>query len=475
MGLDARTVLLAWLFEIAPRAFLKGFPFLAMWVAVEDFLTRAPRMHTKNGKDQFTGDGLFDGFIKPAIGFFESGCRAYIVCCDDQTRVPLRKAAEQARRDQQAEERKAKPKNRKKRLNASDCDKVESKAAATKKLQKPGQTFHPGSRLCDAGLVEPHKSGGPKPFNLFALTRQRGLRSMLMAYLCDRAAAMVFASGRRIIIDYESRGPIEFTGQTSSWPRIRVLEDYRHPFGEADLSCVFWIAVYGRTHDVVYSSVDSDAIPICVHAVYELGLHLIPGRRVIWRDGLNTTLDICEVVRALVQLGIYPVFFALVCAMSGCDWVESGPLWNRPPGGMHSRIYKGLAYKDPLTQQRLFGADDALFWRSCLPVAAHEECNWLKDISSAQTRLAVDVCTSLLGGRSLALLVLDYLAYDQWDGDSETDFERRVGRLCAHVMGKSSLNGNKEAWREQMLSAAWTTQYWCVPWLRVQLLEPPGG
>lgn len=480
MGLTARKDILLWLKEICPLAFLKTMPFLAMWVYVEDFLTRAPFLRAKNRKDGlFTGSEAFDVFIGPTLNHLNNSCLVAIFTIDDAATVPSRKKAEQDRRDLAAATKKQTPRNPRERLKASDCpspaeEEAKKVVEKKKKAAVPRRMYAPRSFIEDDGIRQP-PSEITQRFHLFDLTRQRALRPALAAYYAARVSDMFLPPGRRVIIDFDSSreprhsiaatseskkqvlpgAPLEFFGRSGTKPRNRLLPNYRHPFGEGELACAFWLHCYATKHDCVYTTYDSDALPIGVHLCFELGLHKIEGRKLIWNDGRGVLVNICEVARTLERMGITSWHFAAACGLGGCDYVHGITLWPSVPGGQYGRVRKAMS------NYNMFGPRDCLFWP--LPLNSRkEECLWTHMLMEQR------VVPFLDGVHDLADIVVDYVlgcaSDEQGDpGAAVTPFEMCIENLCSK---NTKIGGvvSRQDWRREMQSLAWFTQYCCVPW-----------
>lgn len=464
MGLGARKEILDWLHEICPEAFLKALPFLSTWVCIEDFLTRAPRLYGPRRDGTFTGSECFDEFVKPALKNFQSNCVAQAYCCDDFHRVPLRKRQEQERRDQQRVPRNTATQRVAKRLKASDCPAEENKTPAMKII------YSPLCRIVDGGVEMPN--GQVERFNLFALTRTRSLRPALMSYFGVRLSRLNdIPPGRRILLEFDQNGALEYYGRSGDMPRNRVLSDYRHPFGEADLSCVFWLATYCRHHDIIYNSIDSDALPIVNNAIDILQ----PTKRVIWNDGMSAILDMTAVNRTFRRMGITPKHFAAICAACGCDWVQAAPLWPRLPGGNFTRVRKGMS------SYGLLGPNDEVMDLP-LPLGPDEECFWARMLDqlwkSQQSKELEEVLFECIpSGGVCRIITLGYLGtgFKEWNGADETDFDERIINLISRLMGSRFLKVDRSAMLHEIQSLSWAVQYFCVPWHRMRLHPPPNG
>ena len=456
MGLDARIEILAWLRELCPLAFLKSLPFMTNWVCIEDVLTRMPRLSAPRKSRLFTGIEASDAIMGPAFQNFSHGCIAHVYCCDDQARVPRRKEEEHKKRDGVAIGRVAKrisPKNK----------------AIDKTPRAPPVYYASQSRIVDDGIWNP-TTGKTEMFDLFALSRNRGLRPELMSYLALRAARLhqQVPAGCRILLDFDRDGAVELYGRQGQTARIRCLETHRHPFGEADLACAYWVGVYCEEFDCVYNSIDSDVLPI----INKLISILKPSRRIIWNDGLGTILDMNQVNHTLQRMGITAEHFVAVCAAAGCDWVDSQPFWPRLEGGNFTRIRKGMACYE------LFGKQGEIT-QLTLPLHLQDECYWKGMLHLMRAHESVDVQKMLAVHMSMdpAGIVASYWIpeFQYWDESKETEFERCIREMSSKIMGSRFCKIDREALRKETHKLAWTVQYWCVPWHEMQLQPPPNG
>lgn len=263
-------------------------------VQIFDILTElfsAYNFHTKN--NMFTTAQLADFVIRLVTRCIKSGeCHTVVVCMDDASRVPKQKKHEQKQRD-----------------NARDVDPLPNT-----------------SKFYDGGVrVVP--SAGTVPFHVKAAVSNRSLRPALFDYIVKRFIRTVsLKKGKHIILDHSPEGA--WIHRDGVWGQDPTS---RHPFGEADMSMVYWVNRLWRDEDnpanFYIRSTDSDMIPILLHFLQKRINSPTPVRGLwirYWKvKGSNNVrwVNMRAVFEHLAEtFGVKPFIFA--ACLTGTDYTD---------------------------------------------------------------------------------------------------------------------------------------------------------
>jgi hypothetical protein len=188
-------------------------------VFMEDFTCRVRGARAPTSDGRSSAAQIFQFLIKPAIDAFKSRqAHTYIICFDNQKRVPKEKHKTQSKRDNE------------------------------KKIEPYPEEWE----ITDGGI-------GPQ-FELIdpnRLMAGRPARTKLCRYFAEKIIEYdqdLF--GGTIIFDHFDEGPLIRTQEGH-----RFMKEHLHQFGEADLALFYWCRVY---HDspVRMFTIDSDTIVI---------------------------------------------------------------------------------------------------------------------------------------------------------------------------------------------------------------------
>lgn len=115
--------------------------------------------------------------------------------------------------------------------------------------------------IVDDGFIT-GTSATPELIDGMKLMATRGGMRNLWSYFESQIMQQYIAPGRTVILDYDRSGPVEFRGSDGAVIR-RVMEECIHPFGEADMSMIFWTKYFSsRAKAVIVSSIDGDVVPM---------------------------------------------------------------------------------------------------------------------------------------------------------------------------------------------------------------------
>lgn len=146
-----------------------------------------------------------------------------VLATDDQSRVPVFKQKEQ-----------------KKRRDAADAQPYAAKI----------------TEITEDGVLT-EGSDVPVLIDVRRLRATRGGMRNLCSFFDKMIARTPLPDGKTVIFDFHSSGPIKYQhGQ-----KRRIMTECIHPFGEADMSMIFWTKHFKDSDLVIVRSIDADTIP----------------------------------------------------------------------------------------------------------------------------------------------------------------------------------------------------------------------
>ena len=271
----------------AKEAWFDGDYKLKDYVHVDDLLTRLHQAIGPNFNHLFTGVQLYNEVMKTVRTAFNNGCSVYVAVADDSDNVPREKGETQAERSQ-----------------ASPI--------------KPYDVLD-GFAFTDAGIRADSGTAEEK-VDIRRLMATRSMRKRFFQFVADKALAYeTLPDGKTFIFDFDSRQhPLIL-------PKHRDVPD-EHVLGEADLGVFYW-AEHFCEKDVVFTTVDTDIIPIATDYVYSGASKRPTSTKLIWKYEKNGYVDIRMMLsKTLKHLRLTPTSFKLLCVLSGTDFFNKATI-----------------------------------------------------------------------------------------------------------------------------------------------------
>jgi len=261
---------------------------LENYVRIDDMLTRLHQAIGPNYNHMFTGVQLYTEVMRTVRTAFDTGCSVYIAICDDSTHVPREKGDTQAQRSRTSS-------------------------------NKPYELLK-GYSFTDGGLREDGPEATDELVDIRRLMATRALRRHFCHFVALKALENEdVPNGKTFIFDYDSNQHPVILPKHRDTPAM-------HVFGEADLAMFYWAEIY-HDRDVIFTTVDTDIIPISTDYVYSKNSIRVPSTKMYWRYEKQSYVDIRMMLsKTLQHLQLSPGSFKLFCVLTGTDFFDKSQI-----------------------------------------------------------------------------------------------------------------------------------------------------
>jgi hypothetical protein len=146
--------------------------------------------------------------------------------------------------------------------DASRVPNIKNKEQKRRKTKRRNDPYtHTMMHIVEDGYITGTCST-PQPIDGMKLMATRGGMRNLWKYFDSKISSMPIPSGKRVIFDYDRKGPVEYT-TLDRIPQRRVMDECVHEYGEADMSMIYWTTYFStRATSVIVRSIDADVIPM---------------------------------------------------------------------------------------------------------------------------------------------------------------------------------------------------------------------